>query len=183
MQARAWGGDGGGMFKLRRPAYRAFVIVHVVSSVAWLGLSLCLLVLGVWATGTGDPAEQYAAGTAMSVLAGALAVPFGAAALVSGVVLMLGTKWTIAYTWVLVKLVATAITFALTVFSLRPGLAATAATLDPGQLQVLDNQILAAPIVSSSVYLGAVVLSYVKPWGRRGARVPARVPVPARSGR
>jgi hypothetical protein len=171
------------MFKLRRPAYRAFVIVHVVASVAWLGLSLCLLVLGVWATGTGAAAEQYAAGTAMSVLAGALALPLGATALVSGVVLMLGTKWTVAYTWVLVKLVATAVTFALTVFSLRPGLAATAATLDPERLQVLDSQLLAAPIVSSSVYLGAVVLSYVKPWGRRGARVPAPVRVPARSGR
>ncbi|MDN3243506.1 hypothetical protein [Glycomyces tritici] len=172
------------MFKLRRPAYRAFVIVHVVSSVAWLGLSLCLLVLGVWAVGAGDPAGQYAAGTAMSVLAGALAVPLGATALVSGVVLMLGTKWTVAYTWVLVKLVATAITFALTVLLLRPGLAAMAASLDPERLQVLDDQVLAAPIVSSSVYLGAVVLSYVKPWGRRGAaRVPGRVPVPARSGR
>lgn len=172
------------MFKLRRPAYRAFVIVHVVSSVAWLGLSLCLLVLGLWATGTGDPAEQHAAGTAMSRLAGALAIPLGAAALVSGVVLMLGTKWTVAYTWVLVKLVATAVTFALTVFLLRPGLGATAAALDPGRLQVLDDQLVAAPIVSSSVYLGAVVLSYVKPWGRRGARrAPAPVPVPARSGR
>jgi hypothetical protein len=183
MRVRVGGGDGGGMFTLRRPAYRAFVIVHVVSSVAWLGLSLCLLVLGVWAAGTGDAAEQYAAGTAMSVLAGVLAVPFGLGALVSGVVLMLGTKWSVAYTWVLVKLVATAVTFALTVFALRPGLAATAASLDPARLQVLDSQILAAPIVSSAVYLGAVVLSYVKPWGRRGVRGRARVPVPARSGR
>lgn len=171
------------MFKLRRPAYRVFIIAHVVSSVAWLGLSLCLLVLGVWATGTSDPAEQYAAGTAMSTLAGTLAVPFGATALVTGIVLMLGTRWSLAYTWVLVKFVATAITFALTVFALCPGLAATAAALDPAHLQVLDDQILAAPIVSSSVYLGATVLSYVKPWGRRAARVQARVPVPARSGR
>lgn len=167
-----------GMFKLRRPAYRAVIIVHVVASVAWLGLSLCLLVLGVWATSTTAAAEQYAAGTAMSTLAGALAVPFGATALVSGVVLMLGTRWSLAYTWVMVKLLATAVTFALTVFSLRPGLAETAASLDP---QVLDSQILAAPIVSSSVYLGATILSYVKPWGRRAARVPARVPAPARS--
>jgi hypothetical protein len=172
-----------GMFKLRRPAYRAVVIVHVVASVAWLGLSLCLLVLGVRATSTQDPAVQYAAGTAMDALAGALAVPFGATALVSGVVLMLGTKWSLAYTWVAVKLVATAVAFALTVLSLRPGLAATAAALDPASLQVLDSQILAAPIVSSAIYLGATVLSYVKPWGRRPARGPAPVRVPARSAR
>ncbi|MCC3763249.1 hypothetical protein K3N28_09215 [Glycomyces sp. TRM65418] len=172
------------MFKLRRPAYRAVIIVHVAASVAWLGLSLCLLVLGVWATTTQAPAEQYAAGTAMSTLAGTLAIPFGAIALVSGIVLMLGTKWSLAYTWVAVKLVATAIAFALTVFSLRPGLAATAASLDPASLQVLDSQILAAPIVSSAIYLGAVVLSYVKPWGRRRAALGrARVPAPARSAR
>lgn len=171
------------MFKLRRPAYRAVVIVHVAASVAWLGLSLCLLVLGVWATSTQDPAEQYAAGTSMATLAGVLAIPFGATALVSGIVLMLGTRWSIAYTWVTVKLVATAIAFALTVFSLRPGLAATAASLDPASLQVLDSQILAAPIVSSAIYLGATVLSYVKPWGRRAAPGRARVPVPARSAR
>jgi hypothetical protein len=172
------------MFKLRRPAYRAVIIVHVAASVAWLGLSLCLLVLGVRATATSEPAEQYAAGTAMDALAGTLAIPFGATALVSGIVLMLGTKWSLAYTWVAVKLVATAIAFALTVFSLRPGLAATAASLDPASLQVLDSQILAAPIVSSAIYLGATILSYVKPWGRRrAARVPARAAAPARSAR
>jgi hypothetical protein len=171
------------MFKLRRPAYRAVVIVHVVASVAWLGLSLCLLVLGVRATSTLDPAVQYAAGTAMDALAGTLAIPFGATALASGIVLMLGTKWSLAYTWVAVKLVATAIAFALTVLSLRPGLAATAATLDPASLQVLDSQILAAPIVSSAIYLGATILSYVKPWGRRPARVPVPVRAPARSAR
>lgn len=172
-----------GMFKLRRPAYRALVVVHVAASVAWLGLSLCLLVLGVQASSTPDPAVQYAAGTAMATLADALAVPFGATALVSGIVLMLGTRWSLAYTWVAVKLAATAVAFALTVFSLQPGLAATAATLDPGSLQVLDSQVLAAPIVSSAIYLGAIVLSYVKPWGRRGSRARARVPSPARSAR
>jgi uncharacterized membrane protein len=171
------------MRKLRRPAYRALVITHVAVSVSWLGLSLGLLALGVWATTTTDPASRYAAVAAAARLAGTIAVPIGATALVTGVWLMLGTRWSIAYTWVLVKLVATAVTFALTVFLLRPGLAETAAGLDPQQLQALDGQILAGPVVSSSVYLGATILSYVKPWGRRGARVPAPVRVPARSGR
>ena len=171
------------MRKLRRPAYRALVITHVAVSVSWLGLSLGLLVLGLWATTTADPASRYAAVAAAATLAGTIAVPIGATALATGVWLMLGTRWSIAYTWVLVKLVATAVTFALTVFLLRPGLAEAAAGLDPRHLQALDGQILAGPIVSSSVYLGATILSYVKPWGRRGARVPAPAPVPARSGR
>jgi uncharacterized membrane protein len=171
------------MRKLRRPAYRALVVTHVAASVAWLGLSLCLLVLALWATGATDAASQFAAVAAASRIAGTIAVPIGAVALATGVWLMLGTRWSIAYTWVLVKLVATAITFALTVLVLRPGLAQTAAGMDPQHLQVLSGDLLYGPIVSSTVYLGATVLSYVKPWGRRGARVPAPVPVPARSGR
>ncbi|SDD02425.1 hypothetical protein [Glycomyces harbinensis] len=171
------------MRKLRRPAYRALVVVHVASSVAWLGLSLCLLVLAAWAATTSDAASQYAAVAASSRLAGTIAVPIGATALVTGVWLMLGTRWSIAYTWVLVKLVATVITFALTVLVLRPGLAEVAAGADPLRLQVLDGDIMYGPVVSSVVYLGATVLSYVKPWGRRGAGAPARARVPARSAR
>lgn len=172
------------MRKLHRPAYRFFVIAHVASSVAWLGLSLSLLVLGVRAVSTSDPAVQFAAGTAMNGLVSTLAVPLGAAAIVTGVVLMFGTRWGPSHKWVLVKLVATVAAFAATVFALRPGLAATAAVLDPGRLQVLDDQIIAGPIVSSAIYLGATVLSYVKPWGRLGARpAPARGRVPARSAR
>lgn len=171
------------MRKLRRPAYRALLIVHVVASVSWLGLSLCLLVLAAWAISTADAASQFAAVAASSRLAGTIAVPIGALALVTGVWLMLGTRWSLAYTWVLVKLAATAITFALTVFVLRPGLAEVAAGMDPGRLQVLSGDMLYGPVVSSAVYVGATVLSYVKPWGRRGASAPARARVPARSGR
>ncbi|RRR98348.1 DUF2269 domain-containing protein [Glycomyces terrestris] len=172
------------MFKLRRRSYRFFVIAHVASSVAWLGLSLCLLVLGVRAVTTADPRVQFAAGSAMDALASALAVPLGAVALVTGVVLMLGTRWGPSYKWVLVKLVATVAAYAATVLALRPGLAATAAVLDPARLQVLDDQSVAGPVVSSVVYLGATVLSYVKPWGRVGGRgAPARGRVPARSAR
>lgn len=172
------------MRKLHRPAYRFFVIAHVASSVAWLGLSLSLLVLGARAITTADPAVQFAAGTAMDVLASTLAIPIGAVSIATGVVLMLGTRWGPAYKWVLVKLVATVAAYAATVFALRPGLAEAAAALDPGRLQGLDEGLIAGPIVSSSIYLGATILSYVKPWGRLGARTaPARARVPARSAR
>ncbi|PRY56914.1 DUF2269 domain-containing protein [Glycomyces artemisiae] len=173
------------MRKLRRPAYRAFVIAHVASSVAWLGLSLSLLVLGVRAVTTEDAAVQFAAGTAMDALASAIAVPIGLVAISTGTVLMFGTRWGPSHKWVLVKLIATVAAFAATVFALLPGLEATAAILDPDRLQVLDDQVIAAPIVSSAVYLGATILSYVKPWGRVGAgrRAPAPVRAPARSAR
>lgn len=171
------------MSKLRRPAYRGFVIAHVASSVAWLGLSASLIVLGSWAYTTSDPAAQFAAATAAARLAGTIAIPIGAIALATGVVLMLGTRWGLSYVWVLVKLIATAVAFCATVFALRPGLAATAASLDGSTLEVLDSQIIAAPIVSSAIYLGATILSYLKPWGRWRAVAPVPSRAPAHSAR
>lgn len=172
------------MRKLRRPVYRFFVVVHVASSVAWLGLSLSLLVLAVRALTTSEARVQFAAGTAMEALASALALPFGAVAIVSGVVLMFGTRWGPSHKWVLTKLVATVAAYAATVFALLPGLGVLAATVDPGVLRVVDEGVVAGPIVSSGVYLGATVLSYVKPWGRVGGRrAPVRARVPAGSAR
>lgn len=171
-----------GRMRFSRRAYRTVIVAHVAASVAWLGLSLSLLVLGLAAIGTADAGVQFAAATAASLLASSIAVPVGLVALVTGLLLSFGTRWSLAHRWVLVKLVATCVTFTLTVVLLRPGLAEIAAGLDPGRLSVIDGQMIAGPVVSSTIYLGAIALSYVKPWGRVGSRA-RRAPVPARSGR
>jgi hypothetical protein len=176
--------------KLSRRMYRFVIIVHVAASVAWLGLSLALLVLGVTVLTTGEADVQFASGTAASILASTVAVPIGATALASGLALAVGTRWTLRYRWVLVKLIATCVTFTLTLVLLRPGLATLAERLDPARLVEVDGDVIAGPIVSSAVYLGAIALSYVKPWGAAGRprrrpaeRTESKRPVPARSGR
>lgn len=188
MRCAAPSGDGEGM-KLSRRSYRFVIIVHVAASVAWLGLSLALLVLTSTVLTTTEATVQFAAGTAASMLASTIAVPIGATALVTGTVLMLGTRWSVRYRWVLVKLVATCATFTLTLVLLRPGLAQLAADVDPAHLLAVDSDVIAGPIVSSAIYIGAIALSYVKPWGaagkaRRGPGRPARsAREPARSSR
>ncbi|WP_155830314.1 DUF2269 domain-containing protein [Glycomyces tenuis] len=179
---------------LSRRMYRFVIIVHVAASVAWLGLSLALLVLGLTVMSAGEAGVQFASATAMSILASTIAVPIGATALVSGLVLALGTRWSLRYRWVLVKLIATCATFTLTLVLLRPSLAALAAEVDPARLIAVDQGVIMGPIVSSTVYITAIALSYVKPWGaagkprrrpveRRAARPEARRPEPARSSR
>lgn len=170
---------------LSRRMYRTVIIVHVAASVAWLGLSLCLLVLTATVLTTGEAPLQFAAGTAASILASTIALPVGAATIASGLVLAVGTRWTLRYRWVLVKLIATCVTFTLTLFLLRPGLAELAAEVDPARLAAVDTGVVMGPIVSSSVYVGAIVLSYVKPWGAAPKRrpAPAPAPEPARSSR
>ncbi|THV33463.1 DUF2269 domain-containing protein [Glycomyces buryatensis] len=162
--------------KLNRSAYRGAIIVHVASSLAWLGLALCLLALGITTLTTTDPGMQYAAGRAAAMLATTIAVPIGALALASGVLLMLGTRWTVRYRWVLVKLLATAVIYTLTVFLLGPGLAETAEGLDPGRLALLDQGVVMGPIVSSSTFIALTAISYIKPWGRIGAATPKPAP-------
>jgi hypothetical protein len=51
------------------------VIVHIAVSVGWLGTSLCLLVLGLTAQLTTDPATANVAYRAMAILADTLEVP------------------------------------------------------------------------------------------------------------
>lgn len=164
--------------KLSRRMYRLVIVVHVAASVAWLGLSLALLVLGATVMTTGEADVQFASGTAASLLASTIAVPIGLLALVSGLVLALGTRWTLRYRWVLVKLIATCLTFTLTLVLLRPVLAQLAADLDPGRLVPVGRNAVMGPIVSSTIYIGAIALSYVKPWGAaRKARRPPLEPV------
>ncbi|WP_157930438.1 DUF2269 domain-containing protein [Glycomyces xiaoerkulensis] len=170
--------------RLPRPAYRLLIIVHVAASVAWLGLSLSLLVLTATVLAADRAPTQFAAGQAAAMLAGTLAVPLGATALASGLALSLGTRWSLRYRWVLVKFVATAAAFALTLVLLRPGLAALAADLSPDRLVAVDGDAVAGPIVSSAIFIGAIALSYLKPWGALGRPRPtARPRVPARSSR
>ncbi|SDK85011.1 hypothetical protein SAMN05216298_1655 [Glycomyces sambucus] len=172
------------MRKLRRPAYRFFIVAHVASSVAWLGLSLSLLVLAVRAVTASDAGDQFAAGTAMDALASTLSLPIGAVAIATGLVLMFGTRWGPSHKWVLTKLVLTCAAYAATVFALLPGLDELAALVDPDRVRTVDAGVLYGPVVSSLIYLGSTVLSYVKPWGRLGARrAPAPARVPARSAR
>ncbi|WP_370944374.1 hypothetical protein AB5J62_35540 [Amycolatopsis sp. cg5] len=84
-----------------RPATRKWWLYgHVVTSVAWIGVELCILALGVM----GDQSAHIVAGR----LGDLFYFPASALTFVSGVVLSLGTKWElIKHYWVLLKLAAT----------------------------------------------------------------------------
>ena len=55
--------------KLSRPARRATLVVHVVASASWLGLTLGLLALGTTAASTGSPVTVEASVRAMKLFA------------------------------------------------------------------------------------------------------------------
>lgn len=94
------------------PALRKFALtVHLISSVGWIGAVLAYLALGVSAVTSQDLQTVRAAWIAMELTGWYVIVPLALAALLTGLVMSLGTPWGLfRHYWVL-------ITLALTTFS------------------------------------------------------------------
>ncbi|MEU8757797.1 DUF2269 domain-containing protein [Streptomyces sp. NPDC048659] len=148
------------MKHLRRPARRALLVVHVSVSVAWLGLSLGLLTLGITAYTTEDPSLTEASYRAMKVFADVILAPVALGTLGSGLMLSLGTPWGLArHRWVWTKFWITLATATATIFALRPEIAHVA------EAGVPDISLVAAPSISTAAYLFMTAVSVLKPWG------------------
>lgn len=165
-----------GHVKLSRPARRAHLVVHVLASAGWLGLTVGLLALGITANTTGAPVVVEASVRDMKLFADWLLLPVAFLTLLSGLVLSLGTPWGLArYRWVWTKFWLTLATATATVFALRPEVNAAADTVAAGSPLPDGGDLLTGPIVSLTAYVFMTVISVLKPWGltRRGWRLRA----------
>ncbi|AZQ40393.1 DUF2269 domain-containing protein [Streptomyces cyaneochromogenes] len=168
---------------MSRPARRALLVVHVVASASWLGLTLGLLALGITAGSTGAAVTVEASVRAMKLFADWLLLPVAFLTLVSGLVLALGTQWGLArHRWVYVKFWVTLATTTATVFALRPGVNSAVGAVAAGGPLPDAGDVLFGPIVSLSAYVFMAVISILKPWGltRRGRRLRAASARPRR---
>jgi uncharacterized membrane protein len=170
--------------KLRRPARRAILAVHVASSACWLGLALGLLALAITAITTGSAPTVEAACRAMKVFTDWLVIPLALLTLLSGLALSLGTPWGLArHRWVYTKFWLTLVTTGASILALRPGVNAAVTTVAAGTTLPHPTDLVAGPVVSLTAYLFMTVISVLKPWGltRRGRkqRPPARKAVDA----
>ena len=159
--------------KLTPTAYKLLLLLHIVVSVGWLGLNIGNLTLAVTGLTTDDPTTQHAAFGAMYLVGGPLLIPVSLLALASGVLLGLYTKWgLVRYRWVLVKLTLTVIAVVLIPLSLLPGLRELSQLMADtpadrlADVSSLGPDMLAASLVSTSMYVTNAVLSVLKPWGR-----------------
>jgi hypothetical protein len=160
------------------PSWRKVVLItHVTTSVGWLGADAVLLVLGIAGlTGAaGGPDTVY---PVAGLIGTVLITPLALAALLTGLLSGLGTKWgLLRYWWVAVKLGVTVVMNVLVLFLLAPGLreAARLGTELPQRDQVT---LVVAPSVACALLLLTTVLSVAKPWNRtaRGRVAARRVP-------
>jgi hypothetical protein len=158
------------------PQGRKWVLTaHVIASVAWIGVSLCLLGLSLTGVLSRDAEIQKAAFVALGTLGTVVAAPVSVAALITGVVVSLGTKWGLfRHWWVLVSFIATVIMTAAVLFALGPllrGAAASALAAAPGTpvLDAVGNAAVPAVIAScvATVVLSVITgLNVFKPVGR-----------------
>lgn len=161
---------------LSRPARRALLVVHVVVSVGWLGLTLCLLALGIAGAASGSAETAEAAYRAMKIFGDWLIAPISLASLLSGVALSLGTPWGLArYRWVATKFWLTVPAAGASIFALRAEIASAAADASAGRTVPSSVDLVIAPSVALGVYLFLTAISVLKPWGltARGRRLRA----------
>lgn len=91
------------------PRLRKFALtVHVTFSVGWIGGVVAYLTLGVAAVTSQDTQTARAAWTAMELIGWFAIVPLALAALLTGLIMSLGTKWGLfRHYWTLISLVLT----------------------------------------------------------------------------
>jgi hypothetical protein len=152
--------------RLGRRTRKAVLVAHIASSGAWIGLDVVMAVLVFTAIASGD--EQRAALSYQALELFAIWPMFiaGAACLVTGLLLGIGTKFgLVRYWWVATKLVLN-----LVLSTLRPGVhesADLARRLAAGEIASIPvGDIVFPPIVSPLALMVAVTLSVYKPWGR-----------------
>ncbi|MEV4416805.1 DUF2269 family protein [Catellatospora sp. NPDC049609] len=156
--------------RLPRNARRLLLTIHVVTSVGWLGVAYALLVMALTAQSSGDAATRLATYSLMLSFDTAAMLPLGLAALVTGVILGLGTHWgLLRHWWVAVKLVLNIAVLVVPMLTRHPALvdavdAARAGTLTEPAMQVMDGSIASVIVLTT-----ATVLSVYKPWGKTGA--------------
>ncbi|HWD01314.1 MAG TPA: hypothetical protein VG674_02465 [Amycolatopsis sp.] len=156
--------------RLSGPARKAWLVTHIVSVSAWIGIDVVLAVLVFTALATDDRMVAATCYQALQLFAVWPLLAAGLVCLISGVVLGWGSKYgVVRYWWVVVKLGLNLLLTTLGVLALRP---AVNEAVDYGRALVSGGpatgvpDLIFPPIVSPACLLLAVVLSVYKPWGR-----------------
>jgi hypothetical protein len=159
--------------------------VHLVVSLGWIGAVVVYLALGVSAMTSQDAQTVRAAWIAMEVTGWFVIVPLAVAALLTGLVMALGTPWGLfRHFWILITLVLTILATVVLLLHLPTvtSLADQARSVDEAQLGGLGGDLL-HPGLGLVVLVAITALNVYKPrgltrygWRKRQERRTAPVP-------
>src|ERR671931_1101198 len=150
------------------PGLRKIVLtVHLTSSLGWIGAVVASLALGLAAVTSRDAQTVRAAWTAMELTGWWAIVPLAIAALLTGLVMSLGTHWGLfRHYWVLISLALTVLCAVVLVLHMPSvsALANIARTAEGADLRALGGD-LSHPGVGLLLLLAIAVLNVYKPAG------------------
>jgi hypothetical protein len=146
------------------------ILVHIITSVGWLGALAAFLVLAVTGLTSTDASTIRAVYLDMPSITWFIIVPLAFASFLSGLVLSLGTKWGLfRYYWVLAKLLINTLSIVLlllhTCMITDVATAAVRSSLSPTDLHDQRVHLVTAAIAALLALLVATVLSVYKPRG------------------
>jgi uncharacterized membrane protein len=163
--------DSARRWRLGTRTRKGFLVMHIVSAGAWIGIDVVMAVFVFTALLADDESTKALCYRALELFAVWPLLTTGLVCLASGVVLGFGTKYgLVRYWWVAIKLVLNIVLTVLVLIALRPAVTEAAeqgrqfAAGAPASLAVGD--LIFPPIVSPTALLIAVVLAVFKPWGR-----------------
>jgi hypothetical protein len=151
---------------------RGVLTVHILTSVAWIGVDLCMLVLAIMGATSSDTTTQRSAFVALGAVADALLIPLPLLAVLTGITIALGTRWKLLrHYWVAVSLPATTASAAAVLFALRPRLHQAAnlardAREPAAAVGPLQQEIIVASSFALLVLCTVTAINVYKPWGR-----------------
>jgi hypothetical protein len=146
---------------------RAALAVHVIGSVGWVGAAAAYLVLGIAAASSDRPSTVRAAWIGMELLGWQVVVPLGCLALLTGLIMSVGTPWgLVRHYWVLIALVLTTLALAVLIMHMPAVTAGAdlARTLDDRAIIGLGGDVV-HPASGLVVLIVVAVLNIVKPRG------------------
>jgi hypothetical protein len=146
---------------------RAAFALHIVSSVGWIGAAAGYLVLGVVGSVSEQPLTIRAAWIGMELIGWLAVVPLGCLALLTGLVMSLGTPWgLVRHYWVLIALVLTVLALIVLILHMPTVTAAAdiARTMGDRAATELGGDVL-HPALGLVVLLVVAVLNVYKPRG------------------
>jgi len=150
------------------PGIRKFALtVHVITSVGWIGAVVAYLALRISAIASQDVQTVRAAWIAMEVTGWYAVVPLAIAALLTGLVMSLGTKWGLfRHYWVVLTLLLTILSIVVLLLHMPTVsfLADVAQAADGAGLAALGGDLL-HPAVGLVVLLVITGLNVYKPRG------------------
>jgi hypothetical protein len=155
------------------------LILHVVSSVGWIGAVAGFLALAVVGLSSVEARQVGAVYVSMDIVTSTVIVPLSFASVVTGVVQSLGTPWGLfRHYWVLFKLLLTVVATAVLMVHTQPiavmAQAAADSVASVPELHMLRVQLVVDASAGIAVLLVATILAVYKPrgltrWGRRYA--------------